>query len=451
MKPFNRYSILAFGWMTVLSLLCAGPASANAQNAAIAAPQPDTPIKSPSETPVAPNEEQTLAELREKRRKAQAEMALAESKKPAASPAEATPEELQERRDHLTDLIRAYEEHANELLRLRDARHQRAEVERTAAEWKGFEEPPPHPVAMVDQLWDSAYALQRTVEGLESQVNLLTLRFDRARQRLTAAEGRLRQSSEKFETADESEDAPRLRWLQNLAEVRRHAAAAVLAASEVAKRRVEEQLMEAQSRLSLTRRQLDTADTQMRFSEGDLKNALTRLAEERHGYESELEAVVTEHRRKAKTLEAVEQHRPRQTSTSGGRHKDTARSATFKAAVELAQLEVETLVTRSDLLRQMIEMVERERQLWESRADILLKEDATHAREAWQRLTPLANSLRASRDYMRQQLGSYRPTSVKWIIVCIPWTGARKRRIGIGSRSTANRSMRTTEPSNAST
>lgn len=73
--------------------------------------------------------------------------------------------------------------------------------------------------------------------------------------------------------------------------------------------------------------------------------------------------------------------------------------------MELVQLEVENLVIRGDLLRQMIEMVERERQLWESRASIQLDEEAAGAQDAWQRLTPLGNNLRASRDYVRQQLG----------------------------------------------
>jgi potassium-dependent mechanosensitive channel len=402
--PAGR-GVITLCWIVLLALIWIVPnLDASAQSLAATSPSADKPAGGKPTDSAAPDDEKALAELREKRQKAQAELARVESKAASTAPVGTTSDELQERHDLLEDIVWGYDEQVNELGRLRDARHQRMEVDRAVTEWKGFEDPP-HSVSMVDQLWESAYALQRTVEGLEAQLNLLTLRFDRARLTLTAADEGFRQSSEEIEAAKDLEETARLRWVYDLNELRRHAAAVALNAAEVAKRRVEETLAETQTRLALTRRQLETAKAQMRFTEADLNKARARLADERQEYEHELERVLAEHRRQAQVLQDLERRRPSTPSTPRRNGKDQAQAFKAKTAVELAQLEAETLVIRSDLLRQMIEMVERERQLWESRAEIQLKEEAAGAQDAWQRLTPLANNLRASRDYLRQQLG----------------------------------------------
>ncbi len=401
LKQFPAGHLITVCWLALLIFIWAIPGlGVNAQSPTAISSSADRSAEANPADSAVPDDEKTLAKLQENRQKVQAELARIESKAVGAVPAETAPDELQARHDLLEDIVRGYDEEVTELRRLRDARHQRAEVDREATEWKGFEESPPHSVNMVDQLWESAYALQRTVDGLEAQLNLLTLRFDRARQTLTAADEGLRKSSEEIETPQDPGELARLRWIHELNELSRHAAAVALNAAEVAKRRVEEQLAEAQIRLALTRRQLETAQAQMRFTEADLKKARARLKEERQAYEQELERVLAEHRRQAQVMHDLGRQRP-------PRHhaKDQAQLVKAKTAMELVQLEVETLVIHGDLLRQMIEMVERERQLWESRADIQLKEEVAGAQDAWQRLTPLGNSLRASQDYLRQQLG----------------------------------------------
>lgn len=406
LTPFPVGHRVTVRWLALLTFILAIPGlGINAQSAAAPSPSADKSAEAKLADSAAPDDENTIGTVQEKLQKANAELARIESKAAGMVPIGATPDELQQRHDLLKDIVRGYDEQVTELRRLRDTRHQRAEMERAVIEWNGFQDPPPHPVSMVDQLWDSAYALQRTVEGLEAQLDLLTLRFDRARQTLTAADEGLRKSSEEVEGAKDPGETARLRWMYELKDLRRHAAAVALNAAEVAKRRVEEKLAEAQTRLAFTRRQLETAQAQMRFTEGDLKQARARLAEERQAYEHDLERVLVQHRRQAQVLQDLEWQRPSTPSEARRNSKDQTRLVKAKTAVELAQLEVETLLIRGDLLRQMIEMVERERQLWESRAEIQLKEEVTNAQDAWQRLTPLANNLRASRDYLRQQLG----------------------------------------------
>jgi potassium-dependent mechanosensitive channel len=66
---------------------------------------------------------------------------------------------------------------------------------------------------------------------------------------------------------------------------------------------------------------------------------------------------------------------------------------------------MDNLVLKSDLVQQMIDVVEGERQSWESRYTMRLSHEAGKAREAYARLTPLFHNFLASRDYLRQQVG----------------------------------------------
>jgi small-conductance mechanosensitive channel len=53
----------------------------------------------------------------------------------------------------------------------------------------------------------------------------------------------------------------------------------------------------------------------------------------------------------------------------------------------------------------MMDVVEGERQLWESRYTIARASEPGTARDAYERVTPLFTNFRASRDYLRQQVG----------------------------------------------
>ena len=152
----------------------------------------------------------------------------------ARAPSEATQEELQERQGVLEQILRSYDEQMNDQLRIQEARQRHADTTRANSEWTGFTEPPPYSILVTDQLWDAVYSLRLTVEGLQSQLDLLSLRFERARQALTGAEERLRQASEKLEAVNDAQ-AARQRWIRDLEDVRKRAAAVRVSAADCPK------------------------------------------------------------------------------------------------------------------------------------------------------------------------------------------------------------------------
>ncbi len=356
-----------------------------------------------------PAEQQDInpAMVKESRAKVQAQLnALGPAGAPAGQvPTDATHDELEEQRTLLERIVRAYDEQLGDLQRLAEARERLADATRTNSEWTGFPEEPPYSIFLADQLWDAAYAHKLAIEGLQSQLELLTLRSERGRRALTAADEQLRQASERAEAAADTPRASRERWLRDLAALRRQAASVTLESAELSKRRVEAELADTRARLGFEQRRLDTAAPHVEFSEADLNKVRARAADERRRLEEELEQILLERRREADAAQDADRQLARLRETRPAGAKDTPAVARAKAALELARARLDTLVVRADLLQQILDVVEGERQLWERRYAIRQATEPGTAREAYDHFTPLFHNLQAARDYLRQQAG----------------------------------------------
>jgi potassium efflux system protein len=71
----------------------------------------------------------------------------------------------------------------------------------------------------------------------------------------------------------------------------------------------------------------------------------------------------------------------------------------------VGRVQADNLALKGDLLQLLLDVVEGERQLWDSRFAIAHGAEPGKAREAYDRFTPLFTNFRASRDYLRQQVG----------------------------------------------
>jgi len=354
-----------------------------------------------------PGERSALDELRDKRKKAQAELqAIDKPERLAAGAPAGTPQdELLERRTLLHQIVRHYDEQIDDALRLEQARRRRSELTASAADSKEPVESPPYSVFVSDQLWDNAFSLRLAVEGLQSQLTLIELRFDRARESLQAAEERLRQASEQAEAAKGSPQEARQRWLRELQALRQRAAAALLRAAELSKTRVQEELADAKARLAAAERRLASVESQVLFTEKDLAQVQARLAQERQDVSGALEQTTEERRRAFDALQETErQLAARLAAQPAGRTlPDGVKRAQAAAAVQ--RVAADNLALKSDLLQLTLDVVEGERQLWESRYVIVNSTEPGIAREAYERFTPLFTNFSASRDYLRQQVG----------------------------------------------
>jgi potassium efflux system protein len=349
----------------------------------------------------------SLDELREKRAQAAAELQTVSlpDTLAAGAPSRTPQEELLERRTLLHLIVRSNDEQIDNNLRLEQTRQRRAEFTKSQAETNAPTESPPYSIFFADQLWDTGFSLRLAVEGLRSQLNLTELRFNRARESLLAAEEGLRQASERAEAAKGSPGVDRQRWLRDLDALRQRAAAAMLQAAELSRTRLNEELEYARARLDSTERQLASIEPQIDFTEADLGKIRTRLSEERKSLAEDLERTTTARRRQFDQLRDIERDlatRLAKRSPQAGKVPETLRR--LQATAEVGRIQADNLALKSDLLQLLLDVVEGERQLWDSRFAISHGAEPAKAREAYDRFTPLFTNFSASRDYLRQQV-----------------------------------------------
>jgi len=348
----------------------------------------------------------TLAELHGKRDKAQAEFDAVNQPKTltAGAPPGTSQEELLERRTLLHHIVRNLDEQIDDTLRLEQARRQRTQPAESPSATPPPEESPPYSVVFADQLWDTIFSLHLAVEGLQSQLSLIELRSGRAKDTLLAAEERLRQVSERLESAKGTAD-DRQRWLRDLETLRQRAAAALLQATELSKTRIGEELSDVKARLDSAEHRLTAVETQVEFTEADLAKIRTRLSEEQQHLADELDKTTAERLRQFDELRTMERQLTLRVSKGGTAGRQVARTLRrTQGAIEVGHVLTETLSLKGDLLQLLLDVVEGERQLWESRYAIVHSQEPGKIREAYDRFAPLFTNFQASRDYVRQQL-----------------------------------------------
>jgi small-conductance mechanosensitive channel len=359
-------------------------------------------------TPSGPSSDQaTLTELHNKRDKAQAELDAVNQPKTlaAGAPAGTSQEELLERRTLLHHIVRNLDEQIDDTLRLEQARRQRNQAPESSSAAPAPEESPPYSVFFADQLWDTIYSLHLAVEGLQSQQSLIELRSGRARDALQATEERLRQVSERLESAKGTVD-DRQRWLRDLETLRQKAAAVLLQATELSKTRIGEELSDAKARLESAEHRLAAVESQEEFTEADLAKIRTRLSEEQQQLADELDKTTAERLRQFDELRTMEGQLASRVSKGSTAGRQAARNLRrTQGAIEVGHVRTDTLSLKGDLLQLLLDVVEGERQLWESRYAIVHSGEPGTIREAYDRFAPLFTNFQASRDYVRQQLG----------------------------------------------
>lgn len=312
-----------------------------------------------------------------------------------------------ERQALLEQIVRGYDEQVSEFQRLTEARQRHADILRNSTEWKGMPDPPPYSLFLADQLWDAVYSLELAVEGLQSQRELLTLRFEQAREALGTAEERVRQASERREAAKDPTHVEQERHLHDLVVLRAQVASILLEAAQLSRRRVQEELDGAKARLMFEQRRLAAVSTHVDFTEADLAQIRTRLDKEHLQLEERLEETFIERQRQTQAVQEAEDQLNRLRSRHAGKAsvENLPNVARARLNVELAQARMDNLMTQGDLLQQSMNVVSGERQLWESRFVIVHATEAGKAAEIYQRFTPIFDNFHASRNYLRQQSG----------------------------------------------
>ena len=354
-----------------------------------------------------------LAELQSKR--AAAEQELSKVASPPTSrkgaPPIATDPRWLERRTLLQQLVQVYEQHLDAVRKLDQMRLRVREVERQNREWDGFPEPPPYSVLMVDELRDAARSMALTAQGIQTRLTLTEGIFDSTRRTVKASQEQARQVSERLEGLQDPAKREALVWERDLAQLRERVESARMGMLEAARAQVQEELAEAQQRTTLLNRQLLVAAQQAQFTKQDYDKIKKRLDDDYQALMSELDRAVQAQAAQRQAVAASEANLaaaggPSASSKSASRRPKGERVTHLTEAVELTRLQFDNESLHVDLLRQMVNGLERERQIWDIRfATAQGTLSVVEERDASKKLAAAAKRIQEWKEYGLQQLG----------------------------------------------
>lgn len=354
-----------------------------------------------------------LAELQSKRAAAEQELSKVASPPTSRKGAQpiATDPRWVERRTLLQQLVQVYEQHLDAVRKLDQMRLRVREVERQNREWDGFPEPPPYSVLMVDELRDAARSMALTAQGIQTRLTLTEGLFDSTRRTVKASQEQARQVSERLEGVQDPAKREALVWERDLAQLRERVESARTGMLEAARAQVQEELAEAQQRTTLLNRQLLVAAQQAQFTKQDYDKIKKRLDDDYQALMSELDRAVQAQAAQRQAVAASEANLaaaggPSASSKSDSRRPKGERVTHLTEAVDLTRLQFDNESLHVDLLRQMVNGVEHERQIWDIRfATAQGTLSVVEERDASKKLTAAAKRIQEWKEYGLQQLG----------------------------------------------
>jgi potassium-dependent mechanosensitive channel len=323
---------------------------------------------------------------------------------PRNLPPGATASEAIEYRSLLQRLVRTYQVHMDEMSALEASRQRQEELDRTIRAWSGFSEPPPYSVLLADDLRDSIQSLNARIKAAEVTRDVVEKFLDEAQAAVKASDEVLRRLGEQSEGVKDPEVTIRLAWQRQLEQIRVRVAAATAASFETRRRMTLAELAEARQRLAFAQRRLALVVQNIRFSQADLDKALADLGAEQQRLEEEIQVAEAglDARQKA-LVQAREAVRKANEAQAGASAPDpTVRR--LHEELDLRDLECQTGVQMVSVLRQLLDGLGTERQMWQTRFAVADSLDLSEIQQANQKLTRLSELIKVAKPYYLQQL-----------------------------------------------
>jgi len=293
-------------------------------------------------------------------------------------------------------LVSTFEKQLGALEKTEVARQRQSEAQRANEAWRGFAQPPPYSVLTVDQARDELDAAKNALTGAKANQELFQ-RLERDYEaRLKASQSAARLAAEAADRARGTPALPARAWDSTMATLRAQVDSSVQGLLQIGLRGAQAEIDAATAAAELANRQLDAVGTNVHLPRTDLERVMAEINARRRRAETDLEGAVKVSDAAAKAAER-----------SGPGPAAAATASTTAASGADAMAAREAAVTASQrvfLLREYLLQLDGEKAAWEARASAIDTRNAVRARAAYDKLTESLASLRATKQYLEQQL-----------------------------------------------
>jgi small-conductance mechanosensitive channel len=322
-------------------------------------------------------------------------------------PLGATVSEVTEFQLNAESLVRAYQEHIDQLSRSEELRQRQEELEQQANNWRGFREPAPYSILLVDELRDSVQSCSASITASETTLEVLGKFSEGTSAVLKRSDEGLRRLTEQLESEKDISRIDRLTWLRRLERIRNRLVLATVALNETRRLKVEAELSGERRHLGFLQRQLAIASQSVRFSEADQEKACSSLSLELRQINQEISDAERESEIRQRERSVAREVLRRARATAAESASGPAPGASLgklQALADLREAQAETSLQTLASLRQLADNLFRQRGLWRVRFATFSTQDLEAIREGYQRLENLERLVRIVRPHFLQQL-----------------------------------------------
>lgn len=304
-------------------------------------------------------------------------------------------------------LASTYEKQLNSLEKTETARRRQAEQQRANEAWRGFDQPPPYSVLLVDELRDELEAARNALASAKATSSLFQ-RFEADyASKLKAAQAAARLAAEAADRARGTPSFPAREWEHGLATMRAAVDGAVQGLLQIGLRGSQAEADAASVTAELATRKLNAVGTSVTLPRADLEKMLAEVESRRRIAERDLERAVKASAAASEAASRAELSVASVRSAAFGAGTASAGAVSAEAAerdLAAAREAATTASQRVFLLRELLLQLDGERVAWESRAGAIDLQDPVRARDAYEQLTKSLAGLRATKQYLEQQL-----------------------------------------------
>jgi small-conductance mechanosensitive channel len=360
--------------------------------------------------------EQLLERLQQLLSKSQQSLNSVQPVLEIASPEQlgATTEETKEKQLLLFTRVILLNGHIESLRSLEETRHAIEDLTLKVEAWHGFDQPPPYPIRLVDELRDAIHAKSLAIAKEEVSRTLTDQGQRDARKALVSSEQELRKIRESLEKTLTADDKLRRNWLYELAQLRNDVAGIGVLAGKA-------QLQTSDAILSLDKRQktflerqLQVAVTDVTFSDDELELKLALLTKKLKALDKEKLQLTSDNNRNQKKLHqarsALQKAREALVRTEEVQGKTEGDQGQTEE-INYLQAVVETRKTQADVSSQMVKLqlfwvmgVKSEIASWKERYQLSKGSDEIGLRQVAKSLEKRLEEIQDNRKYVVSNL-----------------------------------------------
>ena len=329
------------------------------------------------------------------------------------SPADAPPgtplSEIIERVSLARLLASTYEKQLNAYASIEAARQRLAEAQRASESWRGFADPPPYSILLVDGLRDELEAAKSALASAEATVALFERLDAKYAPKVKASQSAARLAVEASDRARGTPSFPVREWERGVAVLRAAVDGATQVLLQLGLRSGQAEVAAAAAARDLSTRKLAAVGLKFHLPQADLEKLLAEIEKRKRAAELELERATRAAAAAAETVSKAELRLANASAApkgSAGAQGKAAPADERDRELALAREVAATASQRVFLLREQLLQLESERAAWESRAEAINLQDPVRARTSYDRLTESLAALRATKQFLEQRLAA---------------------------------------------